>query len=520
VPKALSIYLPGWPIWLARRRQADSPDPHVADSKRPDRAAWLLWTAQRGVRQVVHGCEQARAAGVQPGMSLAHANALCAGLRVHDQLVTPNEDSAALNRLARWLLRFAPVVSPDEPDGLMLDIAGCEKLFGGEREHVRQIGDALQRWGLRPSLAVAPTFACAWAVARHGDSKLKWIAENAMHEALSPLPVRALRVDPRTVDALADVGIERIEHLLGMPRDELAARFGAELLRRLDLATGAIDETIRTVRPARSYQASHAFDGPVRRLEIIEATSRELLSRLLQSLRTTHRGIRELTVELRRADCEPQSVSVRLTYPNRDAAHLWALLWRRLERAHLGFGVTEIILQAAQTERMKNEQAVFLREAVCEAPDPLASLGELVDRLVERLGSGAVTRVQPAESYVPEQAFTQATVHGVARPVSSLVRAEVCCLNPAHRPSRLLDRPEPIRVMSLVPDGPPVWLEWRGQVGEIVASIGPERIVSPWWTGRAAPPRDYYEAEDAHGRQLWVYRDGHTGQWFVHGQWI
>lgn len=458
--------------------------------------------------------------GVRAGMTLAHARALCAGLTIYDHPATPDEDAAALRRLARWMLRFAPVVSPDEPDGLMLDIAGCEKLFGGEREHVRQIGEALQRWGLRPRMAVAPTFACARAVARYSGMNLNWIAAEAIHEVLSPLPVSALRVTAKTVDALAAVGIERIDHLLGMPRDELAARFGAELLHRIDLATGAINETIQTVRPLRSYQASHAFDGPVRRLEIIEATSRELLSRLLQSLRTTHRGIRELTVELRRADYEPQSVSVRLTYPNRDPAHVWALLWRRLERAHLGFGVTEIILHAARTERMKSEQAVFLREAAHERPDQLDSLGELVDRLVDRLGSGAVTRVQPAESYVPEQAFTHATVHEAACPASPRVRAEGRCLNPAHRPSQLLDRPEPIRVMSLVPDGPPVWLAWRGQSGEIVASIGPERIVSPWWTDHAAPPRDYYEAEDSHGRQLWMYRDGRTGHWYVHGQWI
>jgi hypothetical protein len=34
-------------------------------SGRPDAAAWLLWTSQRGVQEVVHGCERAAAAGVR-----------------------------------------------------------------------------------------------------------------------------------------------------------------------------------------------------------------------------------------------------------------------------------------------------------------------------------------------------------------------------------------------------------------------------------------------------------------------
>ncbi len=424
-----------------------------------------------------------------------------------------------LRRLARWMLRYAPVVSPDDPDGLTLDIAGCEKLFGGEREHVRRIAEALRRWGLRPRLAVAPTFACAWAVARFGEAAMAWIADDSIHGALSPLSVCALRIDEKTVDALADVGIERIEHLLVLPRDELAARFGPELLHRIDLATGVTTETIRSVQSIRRHQAGHAFDGPVCRLEIIEATTRELLTRLLKPLSVAQRGIRELAVELRRVDCEPQVVSVRLTYPNRDHAHLWKLLWPRLERVHLGFGVTEIVLQAARTERMKNEQAAFLREAVREPTDQLASLGELVDRLVDRLGGEAVTRVQPAESYVPERAFVHTAVGEVARP-SSRIRVADHAVNPAHRPSQLFERPEPIRVISLVPDGPPVWLEWRGLSGEVVASIGPERIVSPWWVRGPAAPRDYYEVEDIHGRQLWVFRDGGSGQWLVHGQWV
>lgn len=457
---------------------------------------------------------------MRAGMTLAHARSLCAGLSIHDRPAEPDEDAAALRRLARWMLRYAPIVSPDDPDGLMLDIAGCEKLFGGEREHVRKIAEALRRWGLRPRLAVAPTFACAWAISRFGKAATACIAEDSILETLSPLPLDALRVDARTLDALADVGIERIEHLRALSRDELTARFGPTLLRRIDLATGAASETIQPIQPARRHQASHAFDGPVRRSEMIEAATRELLTRLLKQLRTVDRGILELSLELRRVDIGPERLSLRLTCPSRDHAHLWKLLSPRLERIHLGFGAEEIVLRAARTGRMAHEQAAFLRGAGSDNADQPTAMGELVDRLIDRLGGAAVTQIRSAESYVPEQAFVHTAVREIISRPPSRARAAERAVNPAHRPSRLLDPPEPIRVISLVPDGPPVWLDWRGQAGEIVAGIGPERIVSPWWTLRAAAPRDYYEVEDEHDRQLWVYRDGGSGQWFVHGQWI
>ena len=464
-------------------------------------------------------CERARAAGVRPGMTLAHARSLCVGRKVHDQPATPDEDAAALRRLARRMLRYAPVVAPDDPDGLLLDIAGCERIFGGERAHVLRIVEALRRWGLAPRLVVAPTFACAWALARYGEESIAWIADAAVEESLAPLPVYALRVSARTLDAMADVDIERIGHLLALPRDELAARFGAELLLRLDQATGAAAESIQSIQIARRFEAAHAFEGPVRRIEIIEATARELLTRLLNQLDAVHRGILELVIELRRVDVEPQTIAARLTYPSRDPAHLWKLLGPKLERVHLGFGVIDIALRAVRTERIKNEQAAFLREVAPNTDHQPAALGELVDRLIDRLGGGAVTRVQPAQSYVPEKAFVHAAVRETT-PSAARRRLIEEAVNPAHRPSQLFETPEPIRVMSLVPDGPPVWLNWRGRESKIIVYIGPERIVSPWWSGAAAAARDYYEVEDADGRQLWIFREGDSGSWYVHGQWM
>lgn len=452
-------------------------------------------------------------------MTLAHAKSLLAGRTIVDQPHTPEEDAASLHRLAEWMLSFAPVVSTDGADGLMLDIAGCQHLFGGEREQIRQIDRAFGRWGISARLAAAPTFGCAWAVARFASERISLVGEDTVDSALGPLPIEALRVPTDMVESLADVGVERIEQLLLLPRDELAARFGRELVRRIDQATGAIGETIESVKPPVPVEVSREFDGPVKRIEIVELAVRELIEVLAERLHREDAGALELTARFCRVDIEPIEVSIRMTHPSRDAKHIGSLLGPRVERVHLGYGVERIDLRANRTAPLFARQSSFLRDLLIDDAADECALGELVDRFVDRLGASSVTRVEAVESYVPEQAFVHTEVRNAKVLVARAKRGERRC-HSAHRPSELFMPPQAARVISLVPHGPPAWIDWQGESGEIVTSLGPERIALPWWTQGRYVVRDYYEIEDRPGRWLWIFRDGETGGWFVQGRWL
>lgn len=95
------------------------------------------------------------------------------------------------------------------------------------------------------------------------------------------------------------------------------------------------------------------------------------------------------------------------------------------------------------------------------------------------------------------------------------------------RPARLLRRPEPLsNVIALLPDSPPRRFSWRGEVHEVVAGDGPERIYGEWWVrdGEVWAVRDYFRVEDRSGGRFWVFRrgdgvEGNTGDlsWWVHG---
>ena len=71
-------------------------------------------------------CSRGRQLGLRPGLSLGQAQALAPGLAA--LAYEPHCDRVALERLARWALRFSPLVEPVEPDTLLIDITGCAAL--------------------------------------------------------------------------------------------------------------------------------------------------------------------------------------------------------------------------------------------------------------------------------------------------------------------------------------------------------------------------------------------------------
>jgi protein ImuB len=97
------------------------------------------------------------------------------------------------------------------------------------------------------------------------------------------------------------------------------------------------------------------------------------------------------------------------------------------------------------------------------------------------------------------------------------------------RPTRLLQRPEPVKVTALLPDDPPSAFHWRQHRHRIVRTEGPERVTNEWWrpasggrflSANSLPlARDYYRVEDDDGGRFWLFRDGthNASKWFLHG---
>jgi protein ImuB len=348
--------------------------------------------------------DAAQRLGLRHGMPLADARAM------FPALVVAAGDAAADRRLldavADWCDRYTPLIGLDAPDGLMLDITGCAHLFGGELALCRDLLARLAAQHLHARAAIADTAGCAWGVAHHGDASL--VPPRQMRAALAPLPAAALRLAPETVEALAEVGLERVGALLDLPRAPLAARFGDILVRRIDQALGRLDEPISPLLPLPSYVAEQRFADPIGLERDVLGTIARLAGRLCVAMERRQDGARLLQIALFRTDNKVYRIEVGTGAPLREASRIARLFADRLavigDACDPGFGFDMVRLAALVTERSEPMQAALAHIGQA-APDGDAELWHLIDRLGARFGPRRVTRLVPQDTHIPEFAI-------------------------------------------------------------------------------------------------------------------
>ena len=478
--------------------------------------------AHDGRRLAIAAADAAAAAlGLHPGLPLARAQAMVPGLAV--AAADPASDAALLARLAAWAHLVSPLTAADPPDNLWIEAAGCAHLHGGEAAMLRRLVGALACQGIAAIAAIADTPGAAYAVARHGAGSVRFVPPGGAPSALAALPVAALRLAPATVTGLARVGVERVGDLATLPRAPLARRFGAEVLHRLDQALGRVPEPISPMAPATALSEEARPLEPLLGAEAVAQAAAGLAERLCVALERAGQGASLLDLVLGRVDGGHAALRIGLARPSRDPAHLATLLRERLDRegdrlvpdpdrdAGPEAGIETLRLSVQRAAPLAWTQPVSL------AGPGDDSLAPLIDRLANRLGEGKIWRDAPVQSDVPER-----SVHRLP----PLDGAAAASWPGWPRPVRLLDPPQRIEALALLPEHAPAAFTWRRVRHRIRRADGPERIAGEWWRNRAEvlSTRDYWTVEDETGRRFWLYRDGDgenpaTGnlQWFLHG---
>jgi protein ImuB len=458
-------------------------------------------------------------ANLFPGQSVADARVLVPGLRVVE--ADPAADARALDDLADWCGRYTPWTATDGiingQAGLWLDVTGCDHLFGGPAEMLRDLLARLRKSGYAAAAALAPTPGAASAFARFDPAASDGmvVTRLELRAKLRRLPLASLRLPLVVVDEVSRFGLTKIGDLYEFARGPLATRFGTVLTRRLDQALGRLAEPISPRRPVAPQRSRVAFTDPITTLPVAEAALSRLLDELCPQLERAALGVRRLELVVYRLDGAVRRLPVGTHEAVRDPAHLFRLTAPHLDKLGIDAGVEIMVLAAAMTEPLAARQLDFA------AADPAsANLHEaitpVIDRLVSRLGSANVLRPVARASHVPERSQSwqpSLLAHPTAKSASA-IRPR------APRPIRLLARPEPVDdVVALVPDAPPRRFSWRGRTHRIRLADGPERIAPEWWRDDART-RDYYRVEDADGQRFWLYREGINGdpqRWYLHG---
>lgn len=493
--------------------------PKSRDDAEPRSAPEALAVAemQGSAQCVVAVNEQAAGAGVRAGMSLAAALALVPRLRVKTRDV--HREQVLLERLARLALGFTPRVSLVPPDGMLLEVKGSLRLFGGATKLGASFLRACRAAGVEPKLALAPTPLAALAGARAGQ-RFKITDEPHLVGAVAPLPLEVLRWPPQVLERLAKVGVRTIGEALRLPRAGFARRFGVERLASLDRLTG------RTPDPRRSFEAPERFrmrrgcTYDLEHQDAILAALAPLFEALGKFLEARQCGITELECRLWHRRAAPTCCELKLAAPAADGGSLRALLGERLAALALPEPVRSLELRSGRLVPRTLRAGSLWQPGEHGGSTAGAQSVDLIEMLRARLGREAVHGLAVHPTHRPEAA-SRRVEPGTAGPAAALPGSAPSGaagsgapepqfpIWPAfRRPPWLLPVPEPLSEIDGLPrrHGP---LRLLGE---------PERIETGWWEEAQEVARDYYQAVDIRGVRLWIYRERvKPHRWFLQG---
>ncbi len=428
--------------------------------------------------------------GLSRDMSFADARAFCPDLI--SQPARPDLDAPFLAVLRRWATRYCPWVGYEGADGLVLDVTGAVHLLGGEPGMLADMHARCERAGLELRLGLGETRGAAWARAHFGNP----------HSPLTELPVAALRIEDRMATALQRLGLRRIGDLASAARAPLARRFGPELMLRLDQALGHVSEPISPEGEPPHYATRMSLPEPIGLTEDVMGVTARLLIPLCDKLKAQEMGARRLCLTLRRVDQGRQQVELRLAAPMHDPTRILPLFVRGVGEVAAGFGIDQIRIEATLVEPLPAQQ-IGSRQS---SPD---QLNDLITRIGTRIGLENVQRFLPADSHIPERAFSIApAAYSTPERGWSVRRSRPLCLFP----------PESISASG---SQPPAQFRWRRMRLTTGRATGPERIAPEWWLPDdkwRSGVRDYWKVDTREGRRLWLFYTPQNPGWFVQGE--
>lgn len=462
--------------------------------------------------------QRAAKAGLYKSMTLADARAQFEKLDI--AFASPRQDSALLERLADWCDRYTPLVAFDDPDGLVLDITGCIHLFGDEQKMLEDIHSRLKQHGMAVKLAIADNAASARAFARYSSGG---IIGDDEEKKLHKLHLACLELETAHHAGLKKAGLLHVGEVEALPRAALAARFGKQLVDRLDNLFGRQNQPISPRRIVPVCMVERRMAEPLIIMDSVEFVLQSLGEELFKQLQIRVEGAREIEASFFRVDGNVRRISIEAGRPLIETKTLMRLLKERLstlaDPLDAGYGFDIIRLSAVRTERTQVQQ-----KSLDNTQQETQAFDEHIDRLSIRLGNSRVLCPVAVDTHIPERAVVLEPAARNKPDHSIRWSPEHQTGNPPERPVRLFNPPERIETTSGVPDGAPARFTWRRVQHTIVLAEGPERIAPEWWREHAgALTRDYYRVEDNQGKRFWVFREGlyergdPTPKWYLHG---
>jgi protein ImuB len=348
----------------------------------------------------------------------------------------------------------------------VLDVAGCELLFGPTDQMAARIREAMAAAGFRVSVAISANFHVARIKAAAGRGiAIVPAGEEAVSVAKLPLSALDLSENPR--ETFAVWGIRTLAELAALPEVELVTRLGAETRDWRALARGAARHTFRPIEAAFALREFYEFDSPVEQMEGLLFIASRMIDCLVERAGGHALSLASLSVEMKLEGGTAHLLNLRPALPTVDRKFLLKLLHLEMAAHPPQAAVMALTLTADPGRSSKIQLGLFAPQT----PEP-SRLDVTLARIKAIVGEDRVGTPVLEDTHRPAS-FHTGPFH---------VDAKTSTYDP--QTARLaLRRVRPPRAIQVtLRENKPATFRDCGQGFEVSAAYGPWRSNGCWWS--------------------------------------
>ena len=434
--------------------------------------------------------------------------------------------------LTDFAYAFSPLVEETKPGTVVIDVDGCELLFGSAYQLAQEVACRAKQsrtsGGLESTVNVA--IAANPDAAIHAATRLQGITFVSSGEELTCLdefPITHLdyslvNVDEQTAEEIFETlrlwGIRSFRDFASLPVAGVSERLGQEGIRLQQLAAGKTERHLKIKQPEPVFANSFELEHPIAELEPLSFIFARLLHQLCATLNAYALATNELLVELELEDQMTHERRLSLPYPMRDHKVFLKLVLLDTEMHPPAGAVRGVSIRCEPVKPRVLQSGLFV--PLAPAPDKLeltlARLAKLVGE--ENLGSPSLVDTHRPDAFNMKRFVLPAKKNNRRLPIETGQCVGLRMFRPALRAVVETEQGCPAQISA--------WGKQRSVYGKVVQLAGPWRTTGDWWReDRWA--RDEWDVAVASSNKLSdeppglyrIYRKLNSEMWFVAGNY-
>ena len=453
--------------------------------------------------------------------------------------------------LADFDYAFSPAVEETANDMVVIDVEGCELLFGSVYELGKDVlktaSQSTQQGGLDSKVNVS--IAANPDAAIHAARFCKGITFTAPGEELTclgDLPVKCIQYslagleEKRALEIIETLnlwGVHTFRDFAELPLAGVSERLGQDGLKLQQLATGKTERSLKIKTAAPQFGNSIELDYPIGELEPLSFILARLLNQICASLNAYALATNMVQVELKLENKQTHELKLNLPYPMRDHKIFLKLLLLETEAHPPAAAVLGVSINCEPVKPRLLQSGLFIPLA----PEP-EKLELTLARLAKLVGAENIGAVELLDTHRPDafrmKKFVLKEEKRRRKQQTANSRQQTANSQQTKSPQPAISNQQSalgfrrfrpaLRAVVQTQAGQPAevnaWDKNRSVYGKVVGVAGPWRTTGDWWRSDMWA-RDEWDVavdskKDRHSQTLYrLYRELKSGNWFVEGSY-